>query len=72
MAWLRLALLCGFSAQMQPQIVIARAGEQQKAGLRVGPRTVKDKVRDAIKKSNRPGQDSDTCVSNQPPIQTLP
>ena len=51
---------------MQPQIVIARAGEQQKAGLRVGPRSVKDKVRDAIKKSNRPGQDSDTCVSNQP------
>ena len=51
---------------MQPQIVIARAGEQQKAGLRVGPRTVKDKVRDAIKKSNRPGQDSDTCVSNLP------
>ena len=53
--------------QIQPQIVIARAGEQHKAGLRVGPRTVKDKVRDAIKKSSKAGQESDTSVSNQPP-----
>jgi len=58
--------------QIQPQIVIARAGEQQKAGLRVGPRTVKDKVRDAIKKSSKAGQESDTCVSNQPSHQSGP
>ena len=58
--------------QIQPQIVIARAGEQHKAGLRVGPRTVKDKVRDAIKKSSKAGQESDTCVSNQPSHQSGP